>query len=618
MGFLDYKSNNWGAKESISDALTLLIYSNFQFGNGMTSGYLKYGVTWGLPLTLLESIFGSTTSQGFLPKLPWNVDIEAENAQQLQEAGWTVITPEQLGYNGKTNSQGTYLGEKFEHYSDQAEVLGKFDDQGNLMSLSVSFRGFGPPRESFISDLVGDVVFGLMRNFLGIGNKNIMKEYSYHAFNNLLTDVADYAKTQGLSGKDILVTGYSLGGAITNSLAYLSDSYWDGFYSDANYITIGSPIYYEENEKVLNIGFENDAIFRFLEDGKITWNSIGKHDTDHSSTTDNIVSFDDPYILFKSLPFSILNPLAFFSHMFGDTSYGSLYRVLDSQFYDLTHRDSHIIIANLSNATRHTTWVEDLKYSAGEEYIGSTFIIGSNYNDKIRGGAGNDYIEGGAGNDLIQDKGGYNIIDGGSGHNTFDINSRVNTIEFVNDQNGTLYVRNANGEISIMRNIQSIKAQEKGFLWFDKDVNYQVKAEGLVANDKVVNYANTTIIDNNETIVTSMDGGWLLGSDGDDVLVGSVYSDVFVAGTGNDTIYVNGGSENTLLFEGQFGHDVIHDFGQTDKLVIIGSGESSYGKNYHDYLLETEDGLVLSFDNNSVTLVGVGLEQLSDHQIVLA
>jgi len=84
-------------------------------------------------------------------------------------------------------------------------------------------------------------------------------------------------------------------------------------------------------------------------------------------------------------------------------------RVLESGFYDQMSRDSTVIVANLSDPARATTWVQDLNRNA-EPHKGNTFIIGSDGNDLIQGGKGADFIEGGKGNDTLRDN---------SGHNTF-------------------------------------------------------------------------------------------------------------------------------------------------------------------------------------------------------
>jgi Ca2+-binding RTX toxin-like protein len=242
-----------------------------------------------------------------------------------------------------------------------------------------------------------------------LGPKDYAKNYAGEAFGTLLKDVAAYAGSHGLTGKDVVVSGHSLGGLAVNSMADLSGNKWSGFYKDSNYVAYASPTQ-SSGDKVLNIGYENDPVFRALDGSSFNFSSLGVHDKPHESTTDNIVNFNDHYAstLWNVLPFSIVNVPTWLSHL--PTAYGDgLTRVLDSKFYDLTSRDSTIIVANLSDPARANTWVQDLNRNA-EPHKGSTFIIGSDGNDLIQGGKGVDFIEGGKGNDTIRDN---------SGHNTF-------------------------------------------------------------------------------------------------------------------------------------------------------------------------------------------------------
>ena len=50
-----------------------------------------------------------------------------------------------------------------------------------------------------------------------------------------------FATANGLSGKDVLVSGHSLGGLAVNSMADLSNHTWAGFYQHANYVAYASP-----------------------------------------------------------------------------------------------------------------------------------------------------------------------------------------------------------------------------------------------------------------------------------------------------------------------------------------------------------------------------------------
>ena len=387
--------------------------------------------------TLITALIGSTQSQGGLPGLPWNPDSEQAAQDAVNNAGWSVIDAAQLGYAGKTDARGTYYGETAGYTTAQAEVLGKYDSEGNLTAIGISFRGTSGPRESLIGDTIGDVINDLLAGF---GPKGYADGYTLKAFGNLLGDVAKFAQAHGLSGEDVVISGHSLGGLAVNSMAAQSDANWGGFYAQSNYVAFASPTQYEAGGKVINIGYENDPVFRALDGTSLTLPSLGVHDAPHTSATNNIVNFNDHYAsdAWNLLPFSILNIPTWLSHLPFFYQDG-LMRVLNSEFYSLTDKDSTIIVSNLSNVTRGSTWVEDLNRNA-ETHSGPTFIIGSDGNDLIKGGKGNDYLEGRDGDDIFRDAGGYNLIAGGKGHNIFDTQQALKNTEVAYDGN-TLYLR---------------------------------------------------------------------------------------------------------------------------------------------------------------------------------
>ncbi|WP_047226446.1 MAG: polyurethanase [Pseudomonas rhizophila] len=609
MGIYDYK--NLGTTESkalVSDAMAIMLYSYHNLDHGFAAGYQQNGFGAGLPATLVTALLGSTDSQGVIPGVPWNPDSEQLALEAVQKAGWTPISASQLGYTGKVDERGTFFGEKAGYTTAQVEILGKYDADGQLTQIGVSFRGTSGPRETLISDSIGDVISDLMAAF---GPQDYAKNYVGQAFGNLLGDVAAFAQAHGLTGQDVLVSGHSLGGLAVNSLADLSTSQWSGFYSSANYIAYASPTQ-SSTDKVLNIGYENDPVFRALDGSTFTSASVGVHDAPQESATNNIVSFNDHYAsaAWNVLPFSILNIPTWISHL--PTGYGDgMGRILDSAFYDLTEKDSTIIVANLSDPARSNTWVQDLNRNA-ETHTGSTFIIGSERDDLIQGGQGNDYLEGRAGNDTFRDEGGYNVILGGQGSNTLQLQSSVKDASFVQDGAGTLYVRDAQGAISMTRDIDTLVSKEPGLFWglLKDEVSHSVTANGLVAGGKLTAYASSTAgTSADDTLTARSSGDWLFGHDGNDVLLGGTGNDTFVGGSGNDWLQSGGGSD-TFVFNGAFGHDQISGYDAGDTLVFLGVQGAGEGFDYRQHLSQVGSDTRLEVGDSSVTLVGVNPGQV--------
>lgn len=617
MGIYDYK--HFGTTESkalVSDAMAIMLYSYHNLDHGFAAGYQQNGFGTGLPATLVTALLGGTDSQGVIPGVPWNPDSEKLALEAVQKAGWTPISAAQLGYAGKVDGRGTFFGEKTGYTTAQVEILGKYDADGQLKEIGVSFRGTSGPRENLISDSIGDVIHDLMA---ALGPKDFARNYVGEAFGNLLGDVAAFARAHGLTGADVLVSGHSLGGLAVNSLADLSGDKWGGFYSDANYIAYASPTQ-SASDKVLNIGYENDPVFRALDGSTFNLSSVGVHDAHQDSATNNIVSFNDHYAsaAWNVLPFSILNIPTWISHL--PTGYGDgMGRIMDSAFYDLTGKDSTIVVANLSDPARGNTWVQDLNRNA-EPHTGSTFIIGSDKDDLIQGGQGSDYLEGRAGNDTFRDSGGYNVILGGQGSNTLQLQQSVKDFSFAHDGAGTLYVRDAHGGISVTRDIGTLVSRESGAFWglLKDEVSHSVTANGLVSEGHVTAYASAVKGGAaNDTLVARATGDWLFGLDGHDVLVGGAGNDTFVGGSGNDVMQ-SGGGQDTFVFNGAFGQDRISGYDAGDTLVFLGVQGAGAGYDYSQHLSQVGNDTLLKVGDSSVTLVGVGLAQVEGDSLVFA
>jgi len=601
------------AQQYLSDALALTVYSYHNLDHGLQDGYVNHGFGLGLPLTLLTALFGNSQSQGVFAGIPWNPDSEQQALEKVNQAGWHTIDPASLGYEGTTDARGTYYGESFFYSSAQAEVMGKYDDDGNLTQIGIVFRGTSGPRENLILDTVGDAIHDIMAGLLPADFAN---DFAKSSFNDLLGKVAEYAEANGLTGEDVLVSGHSLGGLAANSMASLSEDNWNGFYSQAHYIAFASPTQYDEGGKVLNVGFENDPVFRVLDGADLTLSTFFTHDGNYESTTDNIVNFNDYYSssLWNALPQSLVNIVSWISHMPFFYENG-IQRILDSEFYSLTERDSTVIVANLSDGARSDTWVEDLNRYANK-HTGTTFILGSEKDDLIKGGEGNDYLEGRAGDDTFQDDGGYNVISGGEGNDKLALQQTLNNYDIAYDGE-TLWLRDAQGGITQANSVETLSSKES-FLWlFNSEKNYQVTQEGLLANNQLTQYALSVNGDQQDnSLQASGADSWLFGHGGNDELIGAGGNNTFVGGEGNDRLYADGGN-NTFIFNGEFGHDAIYNFSATDKILITGNAEAT-GIDYHDVISETEEGLFMDLGASSVTLVGITMSALDEAQVIVA
>jgi triacylglycerol lipase len=535
--------------------------------------------------------------------------------QPLPATGWAPIGATALGYQGNVGAQGTFFGEKDGFTSAEAEVLGKYDAAGKLVGIGVAFRGTGGLG---FSDTFGDMKNNLLA---AVGPVDYAKNYAKNAFDTLLKDVAAFAIAHGLSAKDVLISGHSLGGLGVNSVAELSAGNWGGFFKDANYVAFASPTQSATGNNVLNIGYENDPVFRALDGTTFSSGSLGKHDGHQASATNNIVNFNENYASTAQnlVPFSIVNPMSWSAH--GSVGYADgLNRVIGSSFYDLTSKDSTLIVSNLEVSSRSKTWVEDLGRS-GEPHTGSTFIIGTDSNDFLKGGAGNDFIEGRDGNDRFRDDGGYNILLGGKGSNTFELQKPLQNFSFANDGDGTLYVRDAYGGISLTRDIGAIVSKESSGWWglTSKEITYTVSANGLLNGSELTHYNHSLNGDTyGNSLAATVEGDWLFGNAGNDLLRSDKSHVTFVGGAGNDVMHSTGGGNNTFLFSGAFGFDAINGYQGSDKLVFMGVQGAGQGYDYKQHATQSGHDTLLKVGDFAVTLVGVGLDNLSASSFTFA
>ena len=153
---------------------------------------------------------------------------------------------------------------------------------------------------------------------------------------------------------------------------------------------------------------------------------------------------------------------------------------------------------------------------------------------------------------------------------------------------------------------------------FKDDVTHSVTDKGLLAGTSLTQYASSMKGDaGDNTLKAHVGGDWLFGLGGNDHLIGSIGNDVFVGGAGNDLLESGGGS-NTFLFSGDFGNDKVIGYQSTDKLVFLGVDGVGQSYDYREHATAVGSDTLLTFGDDSVTLVGVGLDHLSGAGIVIA
>lgn len=479
--------------------------------------------------------------------------------------GWRDVSVEELGLppqrvdsKGYIKVPSPILG--FTEGGPQSWVSAKTDPlSGQITKLAVSFAGF-----SSLADFA-DIL--LINEGAALAN----------ALEELMGAVKGLALFHGLAAQDVLITGYSLGGAMTNIAGRFAETIADGFFVESEFVAHASPVIFDD-PRVFNIGAENDVVYRVAGDFDSFLDALlpglpflvpGDYEFDHAPG--NIVLFNDEYAdsLLNLLPFSIVNPFAWAAHEDGQSA-DPWERIFNSEYYDLMGNNSSVVVSMLSSGKRDDVWIEERSEESSSDTGAPSFLIGSQHSDKIRDGISNDYLEGLSGNDLIYSRDGADVVSGGSGRDTLRLGGAYNDWKVYDMNDGTLFFAKKNGsELVEASSIEKVQFTTLNIFGFELTRNYSVKGNRLEDDtwspfqwgDKDVRFSNAV---EGGTGNDQLRGEAVFGRAGNDVISGTNKSDVLHGGSGNDTIYGGWGADELYGAEG-------------DDLIYLSAGDMANG-----------------------------------------
>lgn len=334
---------------------------------------------------------------------------------------------------------------------------------------------------------------------------------------------------------NIYVTGHSLGAGAANSLREESAIRGGGIFDDASFVTFASPIM-SSDTGILNIGHENDWVHESIN------RLVPFGPRDFASSTDHIIWYNDIAWLNDDLNIDPRSITEFF--VGGDNAphsvsnyITSVDRIIASEFYDLMNRDSIVIIA-----------ATDLPISAfgtgSTNVIGPAFYLGQGSADILNGTRYGDYIEGNDGNDILAGFGGADNIRGGGGVDELWGGAGNDTIDGGAGRDVVFYLDTNAGV--------NVDLSQSG-----------VNVSGGLGNDRLTNVEDVIGTTGNDTLIGNGDGNLLVGLGGDDTIIGNGGHDILMA-TGSFNI-MDGGS----------GNDVI-EAGSTSGINTGGSGADTF------------------------------------------
>jgi hypothetical protein len=268
---------------------------------------------------------------------------------------WIVLTPQRLGLPSQY-----WDGNYFANNGASAIVL----QQGD--AIVISFRG---------TDSQEDFAY----------YPELLTGTYIDRFQPLLTAIA----AQAPPGTHFYFTGASLGGGAVNQMADIASYEYGGRFAAAQFVAFASPTISNANG-ILNFGFENDPIYKALENY-----------SDGPSSLDNLVLATAEYMAGN---YDGRHPLDYNAH--SSIALDVIGRLADSSFYDFMGSDSVLIFDAYNGPVTDVT--------PGRESTG-VFYLGEAVADQITGRAGNDFIEGFGGDDTLSGTAGNDRLDGGTG-----------------------------------------------------------------------------------------------------------------------------------------------------------------------------------------------------------
>ncbi|WP_269456137.1 calcium-binding protein [Rhizobium quercicola] len=463
-------------------------------------------------------------------------------------AGWHDLTAADVELPGDdVDSFGFFHGST--SLSAQVKILAYTGTSGNIERLGISFAG--------TSD-IGD-----LPDYLTLAKGQYLDQFVY-----VLEAAARFAAAHGLTGEDVVVTGYSLGGGATNIMAERSSAVADGFYDTANYFGFDSPNIYDNSDKIMNFGGENDLVYRSL--GTSTdsiiegfTEALVHKDREFGSSNDNTVLFND----FYANPLSPFGPTSVFNVVGGWNSHitnlfaDAFATMARSSFASIMEKDSAIVVSQLSDLLRPVTWVEDVARDTSSHFGAPAFILGSDQADLLRDGKASDFLEGFAGNDRFSLSTGNDTVAGGDGTDTVQLAGAIGNYEAIRLSDGTLVMRGLSGQYGL-KEMTSVERIEFGSLVPTTYTVTNTKLDTLLFADKTY-AAHVEGTAGNDNLVGTAGVDRIFGLAGNDVIRGGAGNDLLHGGTGNDQLFGDAGDDDLY---GGIGNDVLSGGAGNDRL----------------------------------------------------
>ena len=258
-----------------------------------------------------------------------------------------------------------------------------------------------------------------------------------------------------------------------------------------------------------------------------------------------------------------------------------------------------------------TGWQYTSNWSEWDKLINIENLIGSFFNDTLRGDDNDNVINAGAGDDLIEARGGNDTVVAGlgGGSDEYDGGSGVDLLRF-DDVSSALTI-----------DLNAVANQVSG---------------ADVGADQVSNFENIVAGAGNDTVEGTFSANHFDGRAGDDLLRGRNGNDTLVGGDGNDTLRggghhdrLEGGAGNDLLtgnwgqdtfaFGIGTGHDIVTDFNpNADRLDFVAYGFDSFEDDVLANATNVRGSMLIDFGPaGMITVNGMSVGDFAADQVLI-
>ncbi|MFC5355704.1 calcium-binding protein, partial [Azospirillum himalayense] len=249
---------------------------------------------------------------------------------------------------------------------------------------------------------------------------------------------------------------------------------------------------------------------------------------------------------------------------------------------------------DILTATGSVTLVE-INGGAGDD-----LLIGSAFDDTLRGEAGDDTLYGGDGSDVLVGGGGSNALYGGAGDDRLYVDITTAVLDG-GDGDDRVYARNASGvTLDIAASIEHFNGSIGNDSVTAANALSAVEMIGADGNDWLIGsvYADNLRGDNGND--------WLEGGDGNDTLSGGNGNDTLLGGGGDDSL-IGGAGADLFVFATCGGQDILRDFNAAQGDLI----GLAYGQTYTVSANARAEAVITFSTSDTLTLTGIGFAAVS-------